>query len=173
VKRGLSFAAALVAALLLHLLATTLVAEWSLAVDLLLLVVVFNALDGNTLAGMLGGVVAGWVTDSLVGPAFGLFGLVDTIIGYGAAFSVQRIVIQRPAGAALFFAAAAACQQGLVLGLNLLLLSAPEIPAYHWLLVKAGTAGLLGGLLFYSKQRLASRYDLWRHTRKTRIRLER
>ena len=111
-KRGLSFAAALVAALLLHLLATTLVAEWSLAVDLLLLVVVFNALDGNTLAGMLGGVVAGWVTDSLVGPAFGLFGLVDTIIGYGAAFSVQRIVIQRPAGAALFFATALLLVQG-------------------------------------------------------------
>jgi len=172
-KRSLSFVGALVAALLFHLIVARWLAEWSLAVDLLLLVVVFNALDGNTLAGMFGGVVAGWATDALVGSAFGIFGLVDTIIGYGAAYSVQRLVIQRPGGAALFFAMAAACQQGLVLGLTLLLMSDAEVPAYYWLLIRVGTAGLLGGLLFYVRQRLASHYDLWRHTRRTRIRLER
>jgi rod shape-determining protein MreD len=172
-KRALQFAGALVAALLLHLVGTRLVPEWPLAVDLMLLVVVFNALDGRTFSGLMGGLLAGWVTDALTGQAFGLFGLVDTIIGYSAAFAVQRIVIQRPAGAALLFSLAAACQQGLVLGLSLLLLSAPEIPAYPWLLVKAAVTGVLGGLVFFARQRVLSSVDLWRHTRQTRIRLER
>jgi len=172
-KRALRFAGALVAALLLHLIGTRLLPQWPLIIDLMLIVVVFNALDGSTMSGMIGGLFAGWASDALTGQAFGLFGLVDTIIGYTAAYAVQRIVIQRPAGAALLFSLASACQQGLVLGLSFLLLNAPEVPAYPWLLVKAGTTGLLGATLFFGRQRLLNRVDLWRHTRKTRIRLER
>lgn len=172
-KRVLRFAGALVAALILHLIGARLLPEWSLIFDLMLIVVVFNALDGSTLGGMLGGLAAGWVTDAVTGHAFGLFGLVDTIIGYSAAYAVQRVVIQRPAGAALLFSLASACQQGFVLGLSLLLLSAPEVPAYPWLLAKAGATGLLGAALFFTRQRLLNRVDLWRHTRRTRIRLER
>lgn len=172
-KPALRFAAALAAALVLHLIGTRLLPEWPLIVDLMMIVVVFNALEGNTLSGMIGGLVAGWVTDALTGQAFGLFGLVDTIIGYGTAYAVQRIVIQRPAGAALLFALASAAQQGLVLGLSLFLVSTPEAPAYPWLLVKAATTGLLGAAVFFARQRLLSRVDLWRHTRQTRIRLNR
>ena len=172
-KRTLRFAVALVAALLLHLIGSRLLPEWPLILDLMLIVVVFHALDGSTLAGMLGGLAAGWVTDVVSGNAFGLFGLVDTIIGYSTAFAVQRVVIQRAAGAALLFSLASAGQQGLVLGLSLLLLSTPEIPAYPWLLVKAAATGVLGAALFLGRQRLLSRVDLWKHTRRTRIRLER
>lgn len=172
-KRALQFAGALVAALVLHLVGARLLPEWSLIFDLMLIVVVFNALDGSTLSGMFGGLVAGWVTDVVTGHAFGLFGLVDTIIGYSAAYAVQRVVIQRPAGAALLFSLASACQQGLLLGLSFLLLSAAEVPAYPWLLAKAATTGVLGAALFFARQRLLSRVDLWRHTRQTRIRLER
>lgn len=172
-KRALRFAATLVAALLLHLIGARMLDEWSLAVDLMLIVVVFNALEGSTLSGMLGGLVAGWATDALTGQAFGLFGLVDTIIGYGAAFAAQRIVIQRPAGAALVFSSAAVFQQGLVLGLSMLLLSTYEAPSFAWLLAKAGVTGFLGAALFIARQRLRSEVELWRHTRRTRIRLDR
>jgi rod shape-determining protein MreD len=173
VKHALRFLAALVAALLVHLVATRLYAHWPLVLDLMLLVVVFNALDGNTSSGMFGGLVAGWATDALVGSAFGLFGLVNTAVGYGTAYAVQRVVIQRMAGAAALFGVASLCQQGLLLGLAALLLPSADIPAYHWLLVKAGATGLLGALLFHARQGLANQVDLWRHTRKTRIRLER
>jgi rod shape-determining protein MreD len=172
VKRALQFGAALIAAVLFHLVGVRLIAEWALILDLMLIVVVFNALRGKTLAAMIGGLVAGWATDALTGSTFGIFGLVDTIVGYGAAYSVQRIVIQRPAGAALLFALAAACQQGLVLVLSLLLLSDLEIPAYHWLVIRAGATGLLGAVVFYLRLRVTSQLDLWRHTRRTRIRLE-
>jgi rod shape-determining protein MreD len=172
-RRAMQFLGALVAAVLLHFVATRFFVVWPLVLDLMLLVVVFNALDGNTLGGMVGGLVAGWATDALVGSTFGLFGLVDTIVGYGVAFAVQRVVIQRMLGAAALFAVASLCQQGLLFGLGAMLLPASEIPAYHWLLIKAGTTGLLGAMLFYARQSVADQVDLWRHTRKTRIRLER
>ena len=172
-KHALQFAGVLLAAVLLHLIGVRFVAEWPLVLDLMLIVLLFNALDGNTLGGLAGGLVAGWATDAVAGTPFGLFGAVDTIIGYGAAFAVQRIVIQRAAGAALFFAAAALCQQGLLLGLSLLLLAAPETSAYSWLPVKVAATGLLGAMLFQMRRRLSSRLDLWRHTRRTRIRLDR
>ena len=172
-KRALQFAGAVIVALVVHLIGARLLPEWSLIFDLMLIVVVFNSLDGHTASGMFGGLVAGWVTDVLTGHAFGFFGLVDTIVGYSAAFAVQRIVIQRPAGAALLFSLASACQQGLVLGLSLLFLSAPEAPAYPWLLAKAAATGLLGAVAFFTRQRLLNKVDLWRHTRRTRIRLER
>jgi rod shape-determining protein MreD len=172
-KRALQFLGALIAALVLHLVATRFVPQWPLALDLMLLVVVFNALDGSTLSGMFGGLAAGWATDALAGSTFGIFGLVNTIVGYGAAYAVQRVVIQRMTGAALFFAVASLCQQGLLLGLAALLLPSPEIPAYHWFLIKAAATGVVGALLFHARQGLANQVDLWRHTRKTRIRLER
>lgn len=172
-RRALQFAGALAAAVLLHLLGAHLVDHWSLIFDLMLIVVVFNALDGSPLAAMFGGLAAGWATDALAGPSYGVFGLVDTIIGYGAALVVQRIVIHRAAGAALFFAAAAAVQQGLLLGLNLLMLDHAEITDFRWMFYKAATTGFLGAILFVSRQRVLNRMDLWRHTRKTRIRLDR
>ncbi len=172
-KRTLKFTGALVAATLIHFVAVRLLDQWSSIIDLLLVVVVWNALDGNTVAGMFGGLGAGWLTDALTGSAFGLFGTVDTIIGYGAAFAVQHIVIQRPSGAALLFAGASACQQLLVIGLSVLLSSAPELTAYPWWFLKAGVTGLVGAALFAMNQRLIIKLDLWRRTRRTRIRMDR
>jgi rod shape-determining protein MreD len=173
VKGALQFAGALLIAVLAHLVGARFLAEWSSALDLMLIVLVFKALDGNTLGGLVAGLLAGWATDAVAGTPFGLFGVVDTIIGYGAAFAVQRVVIQRAAGAALFFAVAALCQQGLLLGLSLLLLVAPESSAYSWLPIKVAATGILGAALFHLRRRLTSKVDLWRHTRRTRIRLER
>lgn len=171
-KRVIQYSVALAAAILGHLVATRLFPEWPLVVDLMLIVVIFHALEGNTLAGMIGGLVAGWASDALVGPAFGLFGVVDTIIGYSAAYAVQRIVIQRAAGAALFFALAAIGQQALLLVLSMLVLSSPELPGYHWILIKAVATGIAGAMIFFLRQRLLNRVDVWRRTRRTRIRLD-
>ncbi|MDH3403035.1 MAG: hypothetical protein OES32_01825 [Acidobacteriota bacterium] len=172
-KRLLEFAGALLVAVTLHLIGTRLVSEWPLILDLMLIVVLFAALDGNTLSGLAAGLAAGWATDAVAGTPFGLFGAIDTMIGYGAALAAQRVVIERAAGAALFFAAAALVQQGLFLGLSLVLLAAPETSAYRWLAVKVAATGVLGAILFHLRQRLANRLDLWRHTRRTKIRLDR
>lgn len=170
--RSLRFAVALSVATLLQIAGVSLFPQFSLAVDFFLVIVVFNAMDGNSAAGMFGGTVAGLVTDGLTGGYFGLFGIANTVVGYGTAVTAQRLVIQRPASSLLVFAVAAAAQQLILLGLSLLFLADADLPQYSWILVKVGTTGLLGGVLYLANRRMRSRVEMWRRTRKTRIRFE-
>ena len=170
--RSLRFAVALAVATLLQIAGVSLFPQFPLAVDFFLVIVVFNAMDGNSAAGMFGGTVAGLVTDGLTGGYFGLFGIANTVVGYGTAVTAQRLVIQRPASSLLVFAVAAAAQQLILLGLSLLFLADADLPQYSWILVKVGTTGLLGGVLYLANRRMRSRVEMWRRTRKTRIRFE-
>ena len=170
--RSLRFAMALAVATLLQVAGISLFPQFSLAADFFLVIVVFNAMDGNSAAGMFGGTVAGLVTDGLTGGYFGLFGIANTVVGYGTAVTAQRLVIQRPASSLLVFAVAAAAQQLILLGLSLLFLADADLPQYSWILVKVGTTGLLGGVLYLANRRMRSRVEMWRRTRKTRIRFE-
>ncbi|MGB5162143.1 MAG: rod shape-determining protein MreD [Thermoanaerobaculia bacterium] len=170
--RSLRFAMALAVATLLQVAGVSLFPQFSLAVDFFLVIVVFNAMDGNSAAGMFGGTVAGLVTDGLTGGYFGLFGIANTVVGYGTAITAQRLVIQRPASSLLVFAVAAAAQQLILLGLSLLFLADADLPQYSWILVRVGTTGVLGGVLYLANRRMRSRLEMWRRTRKTRIRFE-
>jgi len=170
--RSLRFAMALAVATLLQVAGVSLFPQFSLAVDFFLVIVVFNAMDGNSAAGMFGGTAAGLVTDGLTGGHFGLFGIANTVVGYGTAITAQRLVIQRPASSLLVFAVAAAAQQLILLGLSLLFLADADLPQYSWILVKVGTTGVLGGVLYLANRRMRSRVEMWRRTRKTRIRFE-
>ncbi|MGB5296477.1 MAG: rod shape-determining protein MreD [Thermoanaerobaculia bacterium] len=170
--RSLRFAIALAVATLLQVAGVSLFPQFSLAVDFFLVIVVFNAMDGNSAAGMFGGTVAGLVTDGLTGGYFGLFGIANTVVGYGTAITAQRLVIQRPASSLLVFAVGAAAQQLILLGLSLLFVADADLPQYSWILVKVGTTGVLGGVLYLANRRMRSRVEMWRRTRKTRIRFE-
>lgn len=170
--RSLRFAMALAVATLLQVAGVSLFPQFSLAVDFFLVIVVFNAMDGNSAAGMFGGTAAGLVTDGLTGGYFGLFGIANTVVGYGTAITAQRLVIQRPASSLLVFAVAAAAQQLILLGLSLLFVAHADLPQYSWILVKVGTTGVLGGVLYLANRRMRSRVEMWRRTRKTRIRFE-
>jgi rod shape-determining protein MreD len=163
---------ALAVATLLQVAGVSLFPQFSLAVDFFLVIVVFNAMDGNSAAGMFGGTVAGLVTDGLTGGYFGLFGIANTVVGYGTAITAQRLVIQRPASSLLVFAVTAAAQQLILLGLSLLFLADADLPQYSWILVRVGTTGVLGGVLYLANRRMRSRLEMWRRTRKTRIRFE-
>ena len=171
--RSLKFAAALVAGVLVHVAAVRLFPDFPRAADLFLVLLVLNALDGNSLAGLLGGVSAGLVADALSGGPFGLFGLVDTIIGYGTAYAVQRLVIQRTTGVFLLFAVAAASQQVLLLGLNLLIFPELSFSGYSWIVVKVATSGVLGMTLVLVNARLRRQVESLRRSRRARIRFER
>jgi rod shape-determining protein MreD len=163
---------ALAVATLLQVAGVSLFPQFSLAVDFFLVIVVFNAMDGNSAAGMFGGTAAGLVTDGLTGGYFGLFGIANTVVGYGTAITAQRLVIQRPASSLLVFAVAAAAQQLILLGISLLFVAHADLPQYSWILVKVGTTGVLGGVLYLANRRMRSRVEMWRRTRKTRIRFE-
>jgi rod shape-determining protein MreD len=146
---------------------------FTLAVDFFLVIVVFNALDGSTLAGMTGGCAAGLLTDALTGGPFGLFGIANTVVGYGTATAAQRLVIQRASSSLLVFCLAAAAQQAVVLALALLLLPSPGAPDVRWIAVKVATSGVLGLALYLGRGRFTSRMEVWRRTRTSKVRFGR
>ena len=88
--RSLRFGAALASAVLVQVVGLHLAPWFFLGVDLFLVLLIFNALDGESLAGMLGGCVAGLVTDAITGGPFGLYGMVNTLLGYVTAYAGQR-----------------------------------------------------------------------------------
>lgn len=171
--RALRFGIALVVAALLQFTGLQVVSWFSLAFDFFLVILVFNALDGDTLAGMLGGMVAGWTADALTGGPFGLFGLANTVVGYVVAATGQRLVIQRASSSLFVFSLAAAAQQAMVLGMSLVLMPSPEAPDLRWLLVKVVTTGVLGLGLYLGSTRLRSKMEIWRRARTSKVRFGR
>ena len=168
--RGLKFAAGLVAASLFHFWGASMWGGFFLVLDLFLVLALFNALDGDLTAGMLGGLAAGLVSDVLTGGLFGLHGFADTIVGYGAAFASQRIAIQRATGVLLFFLLAATLQQAITMSLNLLLTPAPSLPGFPSVLVKVLLTGLAGPVGFAARRRAVKLGEAWRRTRRARLR---
>jgi rod shape-determining protein MreD len=79
----------------------------TVAVDLVLVVVVYVALTSGSVAGMLTGTVAGLIQDSLSSTGLiGIGGLAKTIVGFLAGvIGTQFIVSQAPSRFVVFFAA--------------------------------------------------------------------
>lgn len=146
---------------------------FTLAVDFFLVIAVFNAMDGAPVAGMLGGCLAGLLTDALTGGPFGLYGFANTVVGYGTATAALRLVIQRASSSLLVFCLAAAAQQAVVLALALLLLPTPGAPDVRWIAVKVATTGILGLALYLGRGRFLRRMEGWRRARTARIRFDR
>ncbi len=171
--RGLKFAAALLAATLVHLVGIQLWSGFMLLFDVFLVVAIFHALDGDTFAGLWVGLAAGLVADAVTGGLYGVYGLADTMVCYGTAYGTQRLVVQRPASVFLVFSLAAAVQQLLLAALALLLLGDPELAAFPWIVAKVASTGLLGVVVFVARRELLARIASWRQTRATRVRLRR
>lgn len=142
------FALALGLAVLVHTAGVHLHPGFAQAVDLFLVLVVLHALDGDSRAGLLGGLAAGTAHDALAGGLFGLFGFADTIVGYGVARLSQRLVIERPTGVFPVAVVAAVVQQTVAVGLAMVLLPEPRLPEPVWLAARAATSGVLGTLFF-------------------------
>jgi rod shape-determining protein MreD len=168
---ALRFFAAVAAAVLFHLLGVRLVPNFTLVLDVFLVVVVLYGLEGNSLAALFAGMFIGLVHDSLTGGPFGLFGFADTIIGYGAARLAQRLVIQRATGVLALVSFAAVAQQAIVVGLAYLLLPAPEVPNPVWVAIRAGACGLLGLSIHIASANWRRAAEARRRGRASRLRL--
>lgn len=168
--RSLKFAGALLAALVLHAAATQIWPQFPRAADLFLVVLVLHAIDGHLAAGMLGGLAAGLVTDALTGGPFGLYGFVDTLLGYSSAFLAQRLVVRRVSSVLVLLALAAAVQQALLIGMAFLFVPGSALPAQPWPLIKVVSAGVLGMVVFQGRKMLSARYANWQRSRSARLR---
>lgn len=136
-----SYLGGLAAAVLVHLAGIRLFPELPLYVDLFIVVVTVRALEGRSLPGMLGGLLAGLAHDVLSGGPYGFYGFADTLVGYFVARAAQRVIGERLSIRTLVVMIAVLAQEAVLLGLEAALLGGPRLPDPLALVVKAGVAG--------------------------------
>lgn len=141
------------------------------SLDLLLVVVVWIALSSGTVGGQVVGMFAGFLSDGLMGGAFGLYAIADTLVGYLAAELRQRVVLQRSV-LVLMFAAAAAGQMLIVMSLNFLFVGGAEQPSWIVVGIRIATTAALGGALLVVEGRTRSQWSLWQRRRRSKLRLK-
>lgn len=98
--------------------------------DLVLVGVVFAALQSGAVAGMLAGTVGGLLLDVLSGGVVGLGGLVKTVVGYGAGVLGTQFVVAKAHARALIVAAATLVNGLMTVGLRAVI--AQTWPSVAW-----------------------------------------
>jgi len=98
-------------------------------VDLVLVGVVYAALNWGPAAGMLAGTAGGIIQDALSDDIVGLGGLAKTIVGFVVGVIGTQFVVSRPAGRTALVAAASLLHRLLIVGLHGLIdLKWPAVP---------------------------------------------
>lgn len=151
--------ALLLVAVAVYFLGMTASSSFSLYLDVFLVVVVLQALSGDTLGALLLGLAAGIVQDTLPpnGPLG--FGFANTLVAYGTARLAQRLVIQKATSVLGVVAFASIVQQTVLASLAYLLLPDPSLPLPWQVGVKALASGALGMILYGAAERLARARD--------------
>jgi len=125
-----------------------------LYVDPFLLIVVYAALAGGEIRGMLAGAAAGWVQDVLFGGrVLGLSALSKLVIGYAAGAAGRRFLVTT-SGARALAVLAAAMADGILVPWLASVFAIEVTPVGPLVFVgRACTNALLGGLLFATVER--------------------
>lgn len=169
VLKGFAF---LLAAVAVYFLGMTVSSSFSLYLDVFLVVVVLQALSGDTLGAILLGLAAGIVQDTLPpnGPLG--FGFANTLVAYGTARLAQRLVIQKATSVLGVVAFASIVQQSVLASLAYLLLPDPSLLLPWQVAVKALASGILGMILYGAAERVSRARDAKRSAGATgRLRL--
>lgn len=87
---------AVVAALALQTTLARFVVRGTVAIDLVLVVVVYVALTSGPATGLLSGAIAGLVQDALSSPVIGIGGLAKTIVGFLAGVIGTQFIVSQP-----------------------------------------------------------------------------
>lgn len=169
-KSVVRFAGALLLVVALHMAMTRIVPQAVRFVDVFLVLLLNQALRTTPVKGMLYGLVVGLVADAVSGGPYGLSGIAGTVTGFGAAVISQLVVIQRSTGAFALFAAGAALQQLVLVGVVQLTFPQPLMPEGLSIGVTVLTTALLGMALFQIGRGLRRRYSSWQQGRPAKIR---
>ncbi len=170
--RPRTFVLSLLAAILFHLAAARLFPVVPRALDVFLVVTILNGLSGNSLAGLLGGLLCGLTLDTFSGAAYGLHGFANTLVGYVTARVAQRLVTRGVGGLLVVLVGAAALQQTLLIVFSVFVLSDGNLPDPLWVGLRVVTSSLTGLALYKLSQRSRIRLEENRRNRRARLRLE-
>jgi rod shape-determining protein MreD len=112
---------ALVAALTLQTTLARFVVQGRVAVDLVLVVVVYTALTMGPVTGLLAGAVGGLVQDVLASGVGGIGGLAKTLVGFFAGVAGTQFIVTQPVPRFVIFFAATLAHAVVFIGLYELL----------------------------------------------------
>lgn len=112
---------AIVLALALQTTIARFVVSGTVAVDLVLVVVVYVALSSGSMPGMTTGTVAGLIQDSLSTGVIGIGGLAKTIVGFFTGIIGTQLNIAEPVARFVVFFGATVVHQAITIGLGTVL----------------------------------------------------
>jgi rod shape-determining protein MreD len=112
---------AIVLALVLQTTIARFVVSGTVAVDLVLVVVVYVALSSGSVPGMMTGTIAGLIQDSLSTDVIGIGGLAKTIVGFVTGVVGTQFNIAEPVARFVVFFAATVAHQAITIGLGVVL----------------------------------------------------
>lgn len=139
--------------------------------DLVLVGVVYVALQGGALAGMLGGTLGGLLLDTLAGGVVGTGGLVKTLVGFAAGGIGTQFVVAKASAKAAIVAGATVVH--FLLGVAMQALIDQHWPGLAWtaMLEETVVNAVCGFLAFYATDALPGAVS--RGRARTRSRLSR
>jgi rod shape-determining protein MreD len=108
-------------ALVLQTTLARFIVRGTIAVDLVLVVVVYVALSSGPVTGLLAGTIAGLIQDSLATGLIGIGGLAKTLVGFLAGIIGTQFIVARPVPRFVVFFAATVLHQTVTIGLGVLL----------------------------------------------------
>jgi rod shape-determining protein MreD len=121
VKEAAGVLLAIVVALALQTTLARFVIRGTLAVDLVLVVVVYVSLTSGAVTGLLSGAAAGLAQDVLSTSVIGIGGLAKTIVGFLVGIAGSQFIVTQPFPRFVIFFAATLLHAGLFIGLYVLL----------------------------------------------------
>jgi rod shape-determining protein MreD len=138
--------------------------------DLVLVGVVFAALNWGPAAGMLTGTVGGLVQDLLSDDIVGIGGLSKTIVGFATGVVASQFVVARPAPRVVILAFASLAHRMMIVGLHALV--DQHWPGLPWtaMLGETGLNALCGLALFQASEGLPGAVNKGRNATRTGIR---
>ena len=139
------------------------------AVDFVLVVVVYAALVGGPVMGLMAGTFAGIVQDALSGGIIGIGGLAKTVVGFLAGVIGTQFIVAQPLPRFVVFFGATLVHAFIVLGLYRLLGSRPFDGAYGAVAGQGVANALIGVIAFQLAELLPGAVERRRLT-KTRLR---
>ncbi len=167
----LRFIAGLILAVLLQTFGLRLFAQFTLAFDPFLILVVYHSLDGSPAWSSIGGSTAGLAQDALSGGTFGLHGFANTLVAYTSCRLRQRLVVQQPSQVGLLFVLSAALQLAILATLQFLIVSGAELPGLGAMAARLISSGVAGAALFIFAGKAREWERRWSARRRKRLKL--
>jgi len=139
-------------------------------VDVPLVAVVYAALAGGRVGGVLAGTAAGLAQDAMGGGILGVGGLAKSVAGFLAGVASTQFIVAQAVPRALLVAGATILSQLLFVSLSLLFGTRPFVLPWQEIAIQAAGNCLVGALAFATADALPGARERWRVRREYRRR---